>query len=70
MKRDTELTALYRHGFDLGLDSESTQLRTTLQMREMAIKSHKKHLVEIDDWIKNQERGLKDRIKKIEEQSQ
>ncbi|WP_151767924.1 hypothetical protein [Acinetobacter oleivorans] len=57
---------LYLRGFDLGLIDECSQLRTTLQMRELAVKAHKKHLAEIDDWIGNQSRNLKRRIEEVE----
>lgn len=65
-KRTSELRQLYSKGFDLGLTSEAEQMRTTLQMRELAIEQHKKHLAEIDEWLKNQEGGLKRRIAEIE----
>lgn len=65
-KRTSELRQLYSKGFDLGLTSEAEQMRTTLQMRELAIEQHKKHLAEIDEWLKNQESGLKRRIAEVE----
>lgn len=64
--RTFELRQLYSKGFDLGLTSESEQMRTTMQMRELIIKQHKKQLAEIDEWLKNQESGLKRRIVEVE----
>jgi len=60
-----EARELFHEGFDLGLISESEQLRTTLQMRQIAVDNHKKHLAEIDSWIKNQKNGLKRRIAQV-----
>ncbi|WP_288496942.1 hypothetical protein [uncultured Acinetobacter sp.] len=65
-KRTSELRQLYNKGFDFGLMSEAEQMRTTIQMRELAIEQHKKHLAEIDEWLNNQESGLKRRIAEIE----
>lgn len=57
------LYSLWSKGFDLGLVSESEQLRTTVQMRKLAIENHEKHMAEINKWLKNQEKNLKARIK-------
>lgn len=65
-KRDSELRALYRKGFDLGLDGDSQQMLTTIQMRDMAIKQHQKYLAEINDWLRNQENSLKKRIQEVD----
>lgn len=58
---------LWRKGFDLGLISESEQLRTSMQMRELVVKQHLKNLKEIDVWIENQMSNLNRLIAKKEE---
>lgn len=65
-KRITDLRNLYSKAFDLGLECDASQMRTTLQMRSMLVKQHLKNLSEIDEWLKNQEQSLSRRIQEVE----